>query len=79
MALGLFTTSLCAMCAWVLFPLKTQNEGKLHDKSYVQGLSRDEYESKKEEVADTLVKRLEKYLPGLHAATVYREARLITT
>ena len=40
----------------------------------MQGLSREEYEAKKEQVADSLVERLEQFLPGLHAATVYREA-----
>jgi prolycopene isomerase len=39
----------------------------------VQGLSREEYERKKDEVADALVKRLEAHLPGLQEATVYRE------
>lgn len=38
-----------------------------------QGLSREEYERKKDEVADALVKRLEAFLPGLQEATVYRE------
>jgi phytoene dehydrogenase-like protein len=32
-----------------------------------------EYERKKEEVADALVARVEAYLPGLAAATVFRE------
>ena len=32
-----------------------------------------EYEQKKEEVADSLVKRVEGYLPGLAEATVFRE------
>ena len=32
-----------------------------------------EYEQKKEEVADSLVKRVEAYLPGLAQATVFRE------
>lgn len=41
----------------------------------MQGLSREEYERKKDEVADALVKRLEAYLPGLQEGTVYREVR----
>jgi prolycopene isomerase len=40
----------------------------------VQGLSREEYNAKKEAVADTIVKRLEKELfPGLVNATTFRE------
>lgn len=41
--------------------------------STFQGLSRQEYEAKKERVADALVHRLEPHLPGLQAATLYRE------
>ena len=32
-----------------------------------------EYERKKEEVADALIKRVEAFLPGLTEATVFRE------
>ena len=39
-----------------------------------QGLSVAEYERKKEEVADGLVARLERHLPGLDSATLFREA-----
>ena len=39
----------------------------------MQGLSREDYERKKDEVADALVIRLEAFLPGLQEATVYRE------
>ena len=38
-----------------------------------QGMSPAEYERKKEEVADALVARVEAHLPGLSAATVFRE------
>ena len=41
--------------------------------SHLQTLSVAEYERKKEEVADSLVKRVEAYLPGLAEATVFRE------
>lgn len=40
----------------------------------LQGLSVAEYERKKEEVADGLVARLERHLPGLDSATLFREA-----
>lgn len=39
----------------------------------VQGLSVAEYERKKEEVADGVIARLERHLPGLKAATLFRE------
>lgn len=39
----------------------------------MQGLSVAEYERKKEEVADGVVARLERHLPGLKAATLFRE------
>ena len=39
----------------------------------VQGLDPNEYDRRKEEVADQLVQRLEAFLPGLQEATVYRE------
>ena len=38
-----------------------------------QSLSPAEYEQKKEEVADALIKRVEAFLPGLTEATVFRE------
>ena len=39
----------------------------------LQGLEPQEYERRKEATADALVKRLEAFLPGLHAATIFRE------
>lgn len=39
----------------------------------LQGLSPEEYEVKKEAVADALCERLEKLWPGLRAATEFRE------
>ena len=39
----------------------------------MQGLPVAEYERKKEEVADGVVARLERHLPGLKAATLFRE------
>ena len=41
-----------------------------------QGLSVAEYERKKEEVADGVVARLERHLPGLKAATLFREVSM---
>ena len=41
--------------------------------AFPQSLSAPEYERKKEEVADALVKRVEAFLPGLTEATVFRE------
>ena len=38
-----------------------------------KGMSSQEYEQKKEEVADQLVQRLEKFFPGLQEATIFRE------
>lgn len=38
-----------------------------------QALSAPEYERKKQEVGDALVKRVEAFLPGLTEATVFRE------
>jgi prolycopene isomerase len=40
-----------------------------------QGLGPEEYERKKEEVADAIVARLEALWPGLKAATEFREVR----
>ena len=40
-----------------------------------QDLSPDEYERKKEEVADALCKRIEAVIPGLRDAIVFREVR----
>ena len=39
----------------------------------MQGLSVAEYERRKEEVADGVIARLERHLPGLKAATLFRE------
>ena len=43
----------------------------------MQDLEPSDYRRKKEEVADALVRRLEAFLPGLHASTVYREVSLM--
>ncbi len=40
-----------------------------------QGLSAADYERRKEEAADGILERLERHLPGLRAATLFREAR----
>jgi prolycopene isomerase len=40
-----------------------------------QGLDPAAYEAKKEEVADEIVARLEAIIPGLKAATTFREVR----
>ncbi len=40
-----------------------------------QGLSVADYERRKEEAADGILERLERHLPGLRAATLFREAR----
>lgn len=41
-----------------------------------QGLAPEEYERKKEEVADAIVARLEALWPGLKAATEFREVSM---
>ena len=41
----------------------------------MQGLPVAEYERRKEEVADSIIARLERHLPGLKAATLFREVR----
>lgn len=41
----------------------------------MQGLSIAEYDRRKEEVADGIIARLERHLPGLKAATLFREVR----
>ena len=43
----------------------------------LQGLEPREYEKRKEATADTLVKRLEAFLPGLHEATIFREVSVV--
>ena len=40
----------------------------------MQGLDPAEYERKKEEVADSIVSRLDAYLPGISKAIVFRHA-----
>ena len=65
---GTYTaTRLVLSC--VLFACESRRNF-IHD---VQGLPPAEYEAKKERVADELVARVEAHLPGLAAATVFRE------